>query len=51
MGKIILELVNAYYKRNKETPKEVVVFANSCSNDQISIYNEFMVEPTNKKLE
>jgi len=39
MMSIILKLIDSYYKRNKEPPKEVILFANSCSDDQMSIYN------------
>lgn len=47
----LLKLIDSYSKRNKEPPKEVVVFANSCSNDQVSLYSTFLIEPLKQKLE
>lgn len=51
MMSTLLKLIDAYNKRNKQPPKEVVVFANSCSNDQIGIYHTFMINPLLQKLE
>lgn len=48
---IMLKLVDAYFKRNKEAPQEVIIFTNSCSNDQISLYHEYMLKPLLEKLE
>lgn len=48
---MMLKLIDSYLKRNKQTPKEVVIFANSCSNDQMNLYHEFMINPLKSKLE
>ena len=48
---MMLKLIDSYLKRNKQVPKEVVIFANSCSNDQMNLYHEFMINPLKSKLE
>jgi len=35
---LTLACVHAYFDRNKETPREILVYFNSCTGDQVSIY-------------
>lgn len=38
MMNLTLKAVDAYYRRNKEVPEEVIIFPSSTSNDQIVMF-------------
>lgn len=50
MRDLMIQCIGAYVSRNKSPPKDVVVFLNSCSGDQISIYHENYINPVKEKL-
>ena len=51
MMTMLLKLIDAYVKRNKEPPKEIIVFSNSCSTDLLNLYQEFLITPLIAKLD
>lgn len=51
MTTILLKLIDAYIKRNKEPPKDIIVFSNSCSTDLLSMYQEFLINPLLAKMD
>jgi hypothetical protein len=38
MSELLLAAIAAYASRNKECPKEIIVFTNTCSGDQVRLY-------------
>jgi aubergine-like protein len=40
MVELTLSCINAYFDRNKRYPKEIIIFFNSCTGDQVSIYHQ-----------
>lgn len=40
MTTVVLNCLQAYTHKNRETPREMVIFMNSCSNDQINLYQD-----------
>lgn len=50
MVTVLLRLIESYNKRNKFLPKNVVLFMNSVSNDQVSLLQEFMIQPAISKM-
>lgn len=44
MLKVVVEIVNYSVDRNGQPPKDVVVFMNSCSFDQVKLLKEFFVK-------
>ena len=50
MFSLMMKLIDAYVSRNKQPPEEVIAFANSCSTDQIKLYQEFFLLPASEKL-
>lgn len=45
MFSLMMKLIDAYVSRNKQPPEEVIAFANSCSTDQVKLYQEFFLMP------
>jgi hypothetical protein len=39
MSDLLLACCNAYVKRNKVCPKQIVLFINSCPEDQVRLYH------------
>ena len=48
---VLLRMIDSYNNRNKFLPKEVILFINSVSGDQISLLQEFMITPAIAKME
>lgn len=42
--KAVLEIVKYYVDRNKTPPKDIILFSNAVSGDQIKVFNEYFVE-------
>lgn len=51
MMTVLLRMIDSYNNRNKFLPKEVILFINSVSGDQISLLQEFMITPAIAKME
>ena len=51
MKKLLLAAVNYYTFENKEAPKEIISFQNSCSGDQISLFLDYLIHPVRDQLE
>ena len=47
--KALMDIVNYYVDRNKNPPKDIIVFTNSCSVDQVRILKEFFIDEFVKK--
>jgi len=50
MTKLANQSVAAYNARNKDLPKEILIFSNSISGDQIVMYIEHFIEPFKKQM-
>lgn len=50
MVNLSLQAVAAYVARNKEPPLEIVIFHNSVSGDQMSLFLDFFVKNLKTKL-
>jgi hypothetical protein len=50
MRDLTLGCISAYSDRNKTIPKELVIFLNSCTGDQVSIYQELYFSQLIPKL-
>ena len=50
MVKLSLEAVNYYSKKNSRNPKELIIFHNSCTGDQMSLFRNFFLETLVDKL-
>ena len=50
MKKLLLSSAKYYTEKNKEAPEEIIVFQNSCSGDQISLYLEYLIHPVRDQL-
>ena len=46
----MMKLIDAYVARNKQAPEEIIAFANSCSTDQMQLYQEYFLSPASEKL-
>lgn len=44
MRKLLTNALQAFSERNKGFPDEIFCFQNSCSGDQINLYNEYFVK-------
>ncbi len=51
ISKALLDIVNYYVDRNKNPPKEIILFSNSCSADQVRISKEYFIDEFLKKAE
>jgi aubergine-like protein len=51
MVELAIASINAYLARNTRLPKEVVMFQNSCTGDQVSLFHEFFIEPLKAKIQ
>jgi hypothetical protein len=49
--KALMDIVNYYVDRNKNPPKDIIVFINSVSIDQVRILKEFFIDEFLKKTE
>lgn len=49
MSDLLLLAINSYVVRNDKPPAEIIVFMNSCAGDQVSLYQQFFMEPFNSK--
>ena len=49
--KALLAIVNYYVDRNKVPPKDIILFTNSCSADQIKILKEYFIDEFLKQTE
>lgn len=49
--KATLDILNYYVDRNKAPPKEIIMFMNSCSMEQIKPFKEFFVDEFLKKMD
>jgi hypothetical protein len=38
MKGLLKKTIDYYYQRNQSHPREIIIFQNSCSNDQIKMY-------------
>jgi aubergine-like protein len=47
----VLDLVNAYVDRNKVPPKDIILFSNAVSGDQVKLLKEYLVDEFLKKAE
>lgn len=47
----MMAAINAYISRNSKVPKEIIIFQNSCTGDQISLFHEFYIEPLRAKIQ
>lgn len=45
MMTVLIKLVDLYVNRNKEPPKEIIIFSNSCSTDLLHLHQEYMINP------
>jgi hypothetical protein len=43
MVEILISAINSYVQRNGKPPKEIIIFQNSCSGDQVSLFHEFFI--------
>lgn len=50
MVKLSLECINYYSKKNSRNPKELIIFHNSCTGDQMSLFRNFFLETLMAKL-
>lgn len=50
MVKLSLEAINYYSKKNSKNPKELIIFHNSCTGDQMSLFRNFFLETLMAKL-
>lgn len=50
MVKLSMEAVNYYSKKNSRCPKELVMFHNSCTGDQVNLFRNFFLETLVQKL-
>ena len=50
MVDLLMLATNSYMTRNTNCPAEVIIFMNSCTGDQISLYHNFFVKPYNQKI-
>jgi hypothetical protein len=44
MRKLLTNALQAFLERNKGFPDEIFCFQNSCSGDQINLYNEYFIK-------
>ena len=45
MFSLMLKLVDSYVNRNKSPPQEIIAFSNSCSTDQVKLYQDYFLIP------
>ena len=50
MAVLLFKITENYCKRNGKLPKEIIVFHNACSNDQVNLYREFFLHPAKTHL-
>jgi hypothetical protein len=50
MVKLSFEAINFYVKKNMKTPKEVLIFHNSCTGDQVALFTNFFLTGLTNKL-
>lgn len=41
MVKLSFEIINYTAKKNSKCPKEVIIFHNSCTGDQVTLFRNF----------
>jgi len=51
VSKALMEIVNYYVDRNKNPPKDIILFTNSCSMDQVKILKEYFIDQFLQKTE
>jgi aubergine len=51
MVELLIAALNGYVARNSRTPKEVLIFQNTCTGDQVSLFHEFFIEPLKGKIQ
>ena len=44
------QAIESYTKRNWKIPGEIIIFLNSCSSDQIQLYLEYFLEPSQSRI-
>ena len=50
MVSVTLSCIQSYTTRNKGYPKEIIVFMNSCTGDQVILYKQLYIDSLNTKL-
>lgn len=50
MVTVTLNCIQSYCTRNKGVPKKVIIFMNSCTGDQVSLYRSLYVDALNNKM-
>ena len=50
MVKLSFEIINYSSKKNQKCPKDIVIFHNSCSFDQVSLFKNFFLDTLTNKL-
>lgn len=50
MVELVICALNGYVNRNGNPPKEVFLFQNSCTGDQVSLFHVFFIEPLKAKI-
>jgi hypothetical protein len=50
MVELAMSSLEAYSNRNSKLPKEMIIFQNSCTGDQVSLFHEFYITPLKAKI-
>lgn len=45
MAELTCSAINAYVQRSDRPPKEVLLFENSCTGDQVTLFHELLMKP------
>lgn len=45
-----LSCIQSYCTRNKGVPKEIIIFMNSCTGDQVTLYKTLYIDALNSKM-